>query len=181
MRPAILATAEHFEPLHHEGAIHAGERHHVANGRQGHDVEPLEQVRRLSLRIKAFGSQNPLGGDAHQKDNARGAEMALPAQAIFAVGIDDGIGRRKVFADLMMVGNHNIHALLGGNFERIEVRRAAVDRHNKLGAVFNQRGDRRLVWPIAFRDPVGNVDASIEPCQARKRRRSADDEAPSTS
>ena len=64
----------------------------------------------------------PLGCDAHQEDNACGAEVSLPAEAVLAVGVDDSVSGGKVFANLVMVGNENVHALLCGDFERIETR-----------------------------------------------------------
>ena len=88
--------------------------------------------------------------------------MALPAQAILTIGIDDGVGWRKIFADLVMIGDENVDPSFRGDVQRLEARRTAVDRDDKLGAVLDQRGDRPLVRPIAFGDPVGNVDAGIE-------------------
>ena len=61
--------------------------------------------------------------------------MALPAQAILTVGVDDGVRRRKVFVDLVMVGDENVHAALGGDFERFETRGAAVNRYDEFCAV----------------------------------------------
>ncbi len=94
--------------------------------------------------------------------------MPLPAQAILAVGVDDGVGGRKVFAHLVMVGDDDVHASLGGDFEGIEACGAAVDRHDELGAIFDQRGDCRRVRPIALSDPVGNVDACVQPVPSEK-------------
>ena len=60
--------------------------------------------------VEAFCAQAPLDGDAHQEHHAGGAEMALPAKAILAVWVDDGMGGRKGLAHLVMVGDDDIHA-----------------------------------------------------------------------
>ena len=40
------APRHHAQPLDHESAVEAGQRHHVAHGRQRHEVEELAQIRR---------------------------------------------------------------------------------------------------------------------------------------
>ena len=100
--------------------------------------------------------------------------MALPAQAILAVGVDDGMRGGKLFVHLMVVHDHNVDAAFCRNFKRFETGRSAVHRDDQARAVIDERGNGFGVRPIAFGDAVGDVDARLQPVagqEAVKQRR----------
>ena len=45
--------------------------------------------------------------------------------------------------------------------------RAAIDGDQQLGAALGERADRLDVRPVAFENPVGNMDDRVEPAVAQ--------------
>ena len=90
--------------------------------------------------------------------------MALAAQAILAVGIDDGVRGGQFVADLVVVDDYNVDAALRRDFERLEACRAAVHRDDQARAIVDERGDGLGVRPVAFGDAVRDIDAGLSPC-----------------
>ena len=88
--PHIAALAHHREPLAHEGAVDAGERHHVADGAERHQIEPLQEVRLFPVAVPARLAQVPVEPDHEEKGHAHGGELAVRALVIQPVGVDHG-------------------------------------------------------------------------------------------
>ncbi len=40
----VVAPSHHLQPLRHQRAVDAGQRHHVGHRAEGHDVQPLHEV-----------------------------------------------------------------------------------------------------------------------------------------
>ena len=86
----VAALPHHREPLAHEGAVHAGERHHVADGAERHQVEPLQQVGLRPLAVPARLAQVPVEPHDKEERHAHGGELVVGAIVIQPVGIDHG-------------------------------------------------------------------------------------------
>ncbi len=54
LQAGILPVLEHLKPLNDEGAVHALQRHHIADRGERHHVEPAEKIRRLFLGVEAL-------------------------------------------------------------------------------------------------------------------------------
>ena len=74
----IVPEAEHLQTLGHEGAVRLLERHHVANGRERHEIEQAEQVRLGAIAIIALAAQHPRRRHQEQENDACGRQMPLP-------------------------------------------------------------------------------------------------------
>ena len=107
-RPALRLLARRDQPLDHEGPVQAGQRHHVADGRQRDQVEHRQQI---GLRgIRPLDAQQPRRLHQREKDDAGRAEMPLPRQIVLAVGIDHRDGHRQRPADLVVVEHDDLRA-----------------------------------------------------------------------
>ncbi len=89
--------------------------------------------------------------------------MALAAQAILAVGIDDGVRGGQVLAHLVVVDHNHIDAALCRDFERLEACRTAVHRDDQASPIVDERGDGLGVRPVAFGDAIRDIDARGKP------------------
>ena len=73
----IVPVPQDLQPLGDERAVHALERHHVAHGGEGHEVEQAEKIGLRSVRVGAVAAERPRGGDQEQKDDTGRSQMAL--------------------------------------------------------------------------------------------------------
>ena len=94
--------------------------------------------------------------------------MALAAQAILAVGIDDGVRGGQFLAHLVVVDDDNVDAALCRHFKRLKACRAAVHRDDQAGPIVDERGDGLGVRPVAFGDAVRNIDARGKPMPSQE-------------
>ena len=82
--PGVAAARRDLEALGHERPIEPGERHHVADRAERHEVEPAAQVRLGPAGEVAAGAQGAVQRDRQQEGHAdRGqlADRALPGRA----------------------------------------------------------------------------------------------------
>lgn len=103
--------------------------------------------------------QCPRDGHQHEEDHAGRAQMALARYIILPVRIDERGDIGKLFVGLMVIDNDAVGLKALGNRQRLETGRAAIDRHDQLGAFLDQRLDGRRVRTVAFEDAVRDVDA----------------------
>ena len=82
-----MSEPEHFQSLGHERAVHAFERHHVADGGERHEVEQAEQVRLRAVPIKPIAAKGARGGDQEQEHHARRGQMSLAREIVLPVGV----------------------------------------------------------------------------------------------
>ena len=68
----------------------------------------------------------------------------------------------------MMIDGHHIETQRLGLHQRLDAGGAAIDGDQELRALFGKRADRFGVRPIAFEQPVGNVDERLEPAMAQE-------------
>ena len=79
-RPAALP--HHLEPLDDEGAVEAGQRHDVGDGRERHEVERATRSGALRPFQKPFCAQGPVQRDQRHEHDARGGEMAEAREVV---------------------------------------------------------------------------------------------------
>ena len=86
--PGRCRDAHHGEPLPHESAVQADERHDVGYRGEGHEVDPGEQVRLWLSVEKAASPQHPAQGDEGEEDDTRRAQETVAGQVVVPVRID---------------------------------------------------------------------------------------------
>ena len=95
----IAAPRHHLQPLGHQSAIDARQRHHVADRPQGHQIEPALQIGLGPPRaIPAGPAQGPVDGHRQQEGDAHGGELAMALGLVEPVGIDHRDGLRAAAA-----------------------------------------------------------------------------------
>ena len=114
----VAPPAHDDEALDDEGAIEADERHHVADRRQGDEVEPFEE-RRLVDASRRVCAKQPADGDEGQEDDPRRAEMPLPAGAVLPVGIDQRCHVRQRVVGLVVVEDDDVQTYRAGMGQRL--------------------------------------------------------------
>jgi len=155
------------QPLDHIGPVQAFQRHHIADGRQRHDIKQGEQIERGDALVTGF-SQLAHGVDKNEEDDAGGAQMPLPRQVVLAVRIDQRHAWRQVRADLMVVDDNNIDAARFCSSKRFVAGRAAVDGHDQACTIVDQLVDRCWVGAVALENTVGNIDFRIDAKMAQE-------------
>ena len=108
--PRPLATRHHPQALRHEGAVEAGERHDVADGRQRDEVEQRHQVRLGSRGEPLRAAQRPDGGDHGEERHAGRAQAAQARAAVEAVRVDGGQDGRDAVG-LVVVEHDHVRAV----------------------------------------------------------------------
>ena len=95
--PLLSPRARDFEATHDEGAVEAGERDHVADGRQRDEVEQFAAGRAGRYRRVGAGA---VDRHQHHEGDAGGAEIAESGNVVRPVGVDqrgrvgEGRGRK---------------------------------------------------------------------------------------
>ena len=112
---AGTATMAHYrQPLGHEGAVEAGERHDVGDGGEGNEIEGVRQGRFGPLRAEvALQAQGAVQRHKRQEHHAGRAEMAEPRQVVEAVRIDHGPRRGQDLGGRMMIENDHVEPGFG--------------------------------------------------------------------
>ena len=93
--------------------------------------------------------------------------MAEPGEIVGPVRIHQRVDLGQFLAALMMIDDDDGHAELLRFGQRLEAGGAAIDRHQQRGALGRQRAHGFGVGPVAFEQPVGDVDQRIEPAMAQ--------------
>ncbi len=77
----IAALLHHRQPLPHQRAVDAGQRHDVGHRAERHEVEPLAQVGLgPRLAVPAGRAQRAVDADAQQEGDADGGELLVRAR-----------------------------------------------------------------------------------------------------
>ena len=181
---AVVAPPAHdLQPLRDVGAVEAGERHHVGDGRQRDEIELGHEIGLGgTVGVEAAPAQLARVATSTRKHDARRAQMPEARHVVLAVRIDHGDGARQLLVGLVVVDDDDIAAELAGARQRLAARRAAVDGDDKLRALFDEPFDGGGVRPIALEQAVGDVDARLRGRDGRGSGASAPpNDAPSTS
>ena len=90
----IAALAHHLQPLRRQRAVEAAQRHHIADGAERDEVEPLQQIRlRPRRRVPAGAAQRAIERHHQQIGDADRRQIAMRETLVEPVGIDDGMRR----------------------------------------------------------------------------------------
>jgi hypothetical protein len=108
-KPRPRPAAQDRQPLPHEGAVEALQRHDIGDRRQCDEVERGQQIGLAALpRPKVLTAQLAAGRNQRQEDDAGGAEMAQPREIVLPVGIDQRCDRRQPLGRLMVVEHDDV-------------------------------------------------------------------------
>ena len=86
--PGARAPRHHLQPLADQRPVHADQRHHVADGRQRHQVQQPHQVRLRPAGEKAQPAQRPHRRDRGQERHARPRTACVRPGACSPAGSD---------------------------------------------------------------------------------------------
>ena len=156
--PHVAALLHHRKPLAHEGAIDAGERHHVADGAERHQVEPLQEVGLRPLAIPARLAQAPVEPDDEEEGHAHGGELAVRAVVVQPVGVDHGARLRQPRLAQVVVDHDHVEPGLGGVVERVEGADPAIDGDHDGHVLRREDAHGGAVRAVALAQAVGDVD-----------------------
>jgi hypothetical protein len=151
-----VAAGHDLQALPDEGAVEAGQGGDIGDGGQGDEVEKGHEVGALlALLFEAA-----VGFDEQQEDHPGGAEMGQRAVLVLPVGVHDGEGLGQGFQREVVVEDHHVGPLRGG--DGLVAEGAAVDAEDQVvgGGKLGHRGDVRAV---AFVDAVGDVEGGLQP------------------
>ena len=164
-QPDLLAPAQRDQALGDEGAVEALERHHVGDGAERDQMQaatagrargrmPVQKLRRRNSRVSATSVRNT---------SPTAARWPRPERSSARFGLTMASCRRQFLVGLMMVEDHNVEPELAGFYERYMAGGPAIDGDQKLDAALGKRADGVHIRPVAFENPVRNVDDRIEP------------------
>ena len=176
-----IGPARHdFEALNDEGAIDPPQRHHVADGPQGHQVQPLPQIRFGATRVVTVSAQDTIDRHHHQKRHPHRRQVAASAGVVQAIGVDDGGCPRQPAFGRVVIADDDVETGVGGSLESVESIDAAIDGDHHRNALGFQPEQRLGAGAIAFLEAIGHVQPSFrtgrgqEPGKQRRRRRPVD-------
>ena len=148
-------AAHYFQSLDDEGAVEAGQWHHVGHRRQRHQIQGFGEIGQI---IPPSPPQAAVESHESEEDDPRRAEVAQARHIVETVGIHQGAHRGQDLRCAVMIEDDHIEAELGRGCEGLVAARAAIDADEELCPALRQRRDRRHVGAVPFRDPVRNVD-----------------------
>ena len=157
----IAAARQDLEPLRDQRAVDAGQRHHVADGPEGDQVEPRREVGLRAAGVAAAVAQGAVDRDHQQEGDADRGELLVRGGVVEAVGIDDGVGRRQRRRRQMVVDDDHVEPRRGRLGESVEGDDAAIQRHHHRRPFLTQPAQRRRVGAVALGQAVGNVEAGV--------------------
>ena len=153
----IVSHAQDSEALGDEGAVHALEGHHVAHGRERHEIEKAEEIRLWAATIEAVAPQDPRRLDKKQKNQARRGEVPLSGKIVEAVRVHEGGRVRQRLIRLVMVDDEHVGAGVAARSNRFRRRRSAIDREDEARARLREIGQDRLARSVALGEPVWDI------------------------
>ena len=140
-----------------ESAVEPLQRHHIADGRERHEIEQAEKIGFGPIGIEAAAAEHSRHRDQEQEDHARGGEMTLAGEIVLPVGVDHRERRRQCLVGLMVIDDDDFGAGLIGGFDGGLAGGAAVDGQNESRSLGHELGERRRRRAIAFGEAVGNI------------------------
>ncbi len=159
--PGIALVARGDQALDDIGPVQALERHDIADRRQRHDVQPLQQVDLWNSLVARLAKQALSAATSTRKTDTRSAATPLPRKIVLAVRIHQSMAVRQIMCHLVVIDDDDVDIPLFGSPQSFVAGRATVDRHDQLRAVVDQLIDRRRVGSVAFEDAIGNIDTGL--------------------
>ena len=154
--PRPRAPGHHPQALRHQRPVEAGERHHVADGRQRHQVEQAHQVGRRTRAEPAVAAKLAHQGDAGQEGERRSTDGAQAGAAARLVRVHRGQDRRRRPVALVVVEHDDLGAA-GQVRQRAGGGGAAIDADDQRRPARRQPVQRRRVRAVALQHPVRDV------------------------
>ena len=180
-RPGIVAAPRDLDSLRDQSAVDTGERHHIADRAERHQIEPLQEVRLGSAgTVPAGPAQLAIDRDDQQKGDADRRQRAVRAALVEPVRVDDRDGPRQQRLGDVMIDDDHLEPGLRGVRQRQMRRRAAIDGDDDPHALVAQAQQSRGVRAVALAQPVRDIDPGSrpdrrkEPRQQRRRGRAVD-------
>ena len=177
-----LGLRELFEPLAHEHAVGADERHDVGDGREGDEVHVLAQVGLGPRGKEPVLAQRAAQADGEVEGDAGGAQ---PLGGVAAAGLQrvqhrEGLGHRLGHG--VVIDDDAGRGPAGWRGRFVSMRGdAAVERDEQARAIAADALDGLGVEAVALAEPVGNVRGDVAADGAQEGQSSAVELTPSTS
>ncbi len=144
----VRAAGQHLESEFGDDPVLADQRHDVGQGADGGDLHERRQPGVAPGLLAQRLDQLQRHADAGQ--------MLVRIAAVGPLGIDDGEGARQFAVGLVVVGDDEVEAELGGPARRVGRADPAVHRHQHLRPLGVQAIDGRRLQPVAVAQPFGN-------------------------
>ncbi|GAB1362423.1 hypothetical protein MASR1M32_16590 [Rhodobacter sp.] len=155
-QPRPFAPRHHLQPLPHQRPVHPGQRRHIGDGRQRHQIKKRHQIRGL----RAGFAQLSIGLDQHQEDDGGRAEMGQAAVFVLPVRVHHGMGCGQGLGRKVVVEDNHIGWGSGGN--RIMRERAAIDADDQR-VICRKPLHGRDIRAVAFVDAVRDIERGLVP------------------
>ena len=137
------------KPLTDQRPVHAGQRHHIGDGRERDQVQPFHKVR----LVMAFAGR---------------AELPDRAGFVQPVRIYDRNGIRQFWFRHVMVHDHHVESGRRRVSQRPERGGAAIDRDNQRHAFVFQLQQGGRVRTVALGDAVWHINGNFPPDRGEK-------------
>ena len=165
-------SADPLQPLMHQDAVVAIQRHHVGDGAERHQIQIIRHIggtNALAL-IPAQLAQVSVEG-RHQIEGHPHPGQGLGGEvAAMLVGVHYRIGSRQLLARQVMIGDQNLHAGRLGRRHPGDAGDAVVHRDEELGAARHRQLDYLRGQAIAEFETVGHqkIDVVAAHCPQRQ-------------
>ena len=167
--PRIVPAPHDLQPLGDQRPVDAGQRHHIADRPQGHEIQPGHQIRfGMTLAVPTGVPERAVDRDREQEGDADGGELAAVIDLVEPVGIDhrDRLGERRL-GD-MVVEHDDVEPPGGGLGESLARRRPAIHRDHQGNALRLERAKPAGIGAVALGHPVRDVDREAVSDRAEK-------------
>ena len=159
-QPDLARAGERPQPLAHEPAVLALQRHDVRHGRERDQVQILVGQRRVLPRALQQRLRELVGDAGGAQVRAR---VAVDARVHERRVRQHAVGARRV-----MVGDHDVHPQRAGERDLLDRGDRAVDRDQQVGPARGQLLDRRAREPVAVVDPARQVPVHVRAQRAQR-------------
>ncbi len=155
-------------PLRDQCPVDPGQRHDIAHRAERDEIEPLQEIGLGPAAIPAGLAQRAVERDDQQKGDPDRGERAVRARLVEPVRIDHGERARQQRLRDVMIDDDHVEPGLGRGRQRVMRGRAAIHRHDDRRPLGLEAQQRRRVRPIAFAQPVGDIDRGIAADRRKK-------------
>ena len=155
------APRQLLEPEVHQHPVRSGERHHVGDGAERHQIEHLAQVRLRSRREPSRLSQ-PLAQRQQQVEgDADRGQLAARKRASRLVRIENGDRARQILRRGVVIDHHHVEAEASGGVHLRHRRDAAVGAHHQARTAGGDLRQRLRVQAVSFDQPLRDVEVDL--------------------
>ena len=167
----VVASPRDLGSLGDESPVDAGERNHIADCAERHQIEPLQQVRLGSGGIVPAGpAQLAIDRDSQQKSDPDRRQRAVRTALVEPVRVDDrDRPRQQRFGDVMIDDDH-LEPGLCGIRQRQMGRRAAIDGYDNAHALVAQAQQGRGIRAVALAQPIRDINPCTRPGRRKEPR-----------